>query len=362
MFQGSGNGRAWLAVMFGAGALVAGFASVSSAQKRTLTVITHDSFNLSKTLVQNFERQNGISVRFVKGGDAGAMTNKLILSKRSPVADAVYGIDNTLLSRALDADILEAYKPGASSVVPKNYVMDAAWRITPVNYGFVALNYDKAWFAKNDKPLPSTLEDLLKPEFKGLLVAPNPATSSPGLAFYLATIKTLGETGALRFWAGLRDNDVKIVSGWDAAYYTEFTKNGGSHPIVVSYASSPAAEVFFSEKKLTEAPTANLLLRGSSYLQIEGIAVLKGAKNRDLARKFVEFMLRKDVQQDIPTQMWVYGVRQDITLNDVYRFAQKPRDTQVAALQPTTVGANGTRWVQNWTRVVLQGADPSSLR
>jgi thiamine transport system substrate-binding protein len=355
-------GKAWMVAILGSSTLIAGAVNVSSAQRRSLTVITHDSFNLTKTLVQRFEQQNGIAVRFVKGGDAGTMTNKLILSKNNPLADAVFGIDNTLLGRALEANILEAYQPKASSVIPAAYRLDAAWRITPVNYGFVALNYDKTWFSANNKPLPQTLEDLTKPEFRGLLVAPNPATSSPGLAFYLATIKTLGERGALQFWSKLRTNGLKTVPGWDAAYYTEFTKNGGTRPIVVSYASSPAAEVFFSKEKLEAAPTANLLLPGSSFLQIEGVAVLRGTKNRDLARKFVEFMLQRDAQTDIPTQMWVYPVRNDVKLNEVYRFADKPSSTQIAVLQPDTIRANSSRWVQNWTKVVLQGADPSSLR
>jgi thiamine transport system substrate-binding protein len=256
---------------------------------------------------------------------------------------------------------LDLYKPKAFAGIPAAFRLDPAWRITPVDYGFVSLNYDKGWFVKNNVALPERLEDLTKPAYKGLLVAPNPATSSPGLAFYLATIKTLGEKKALEFWAGLRANDLKTVAGWDAAYYTEFTRNGGSRPIVVSYASSPAAEVFYSKEKLRVAPTANLLLPGSSFLQIEGVAVLKGAKNPDLARKFVDFMLESGVQNDIPTQMWVYPILQSAKLNDVYRFAQKPSGAQNAVLQPNTIAANSARWTGNWTKVVLQGIDPNSL-
>ena len=351
--------RIWLVGLAAVGALLIGLAS--SAEKRTLTVITHDSFNLDKKLIGAFEAKNGIRVAFVKGGDAGAMTNKLILSKKNPLADVVFGIDNTLVSRAISAGILDSYKPRAFAGIPVSLRLDPAWRITHVDYGFVSLNYDKSWFEKNKTALPERLEDLIKPAFKGLLVAPNPVTSSPGLAFYLATIKTFGEKKALEFWAGLRANDTKIVAGWDAAYYTEFTRNGGTRPIVVSYASSPAAEVFYSKEKLSVAPTANLLLPGSSFLQIEGVAVLKGAKNPDLARKFVDFMLEPGVQNDIPTQMWVYPILEAAKLNDVYRFAQKPSRDQSAVLQPDTIAANSARWTSNWTKVVLQGVDPASL-
>ena len=348
----------YLVGLVASGALVAG---LSNAAPRMLTVITHDSFNLDKKLIQAFELQNNLRVAFVKGGDAGAMTNKLILTKKNPLADVVYGIDNTLLGKALSANILEPYKPKAAALIPLEYRLDNAWHITPINYGFVALNYDKAWFAVNNKAFPQRLEDLTKPEFKALLAMPNPATSSTGFAFYLATIKKLGERGALNFWAGLRDNGVKITAGWDAAYYTEFTRNGGSRPIVVSYASSPAAEVFYSSPKLDDAPTANLLLPGSSFLQIEGVAVLRGAKNPDLASAFVDFMLSAGVQRDIPTQMWVYPVMPNITLNPVYRFADQPTGQQVSTLQPQTISANSARWLENWTRVVGRGANPATL-
>ncbi len=335
------------AVCFGVVALLAGF---SSAQQRTVTVITHDSFNLSKEVVQAFEQREKIKIAFIKGGDAGAMTNRLVLTKESPIADVVYGIDNTLLARALKADILEVYRPQAAALLEKNTLLDSKWRISPVDYGYVALNYDLAWFEKNKLALPKTLEDLTKPAYKGLLVLQNPATSSPGLAFLLGTIKHFGEQGAFNFWAALQKNDLKVTSGWEVAYYTDFSRNGGSRPIVVSYASSPAAEVFYGDGKT--ATTANLLLLGSSFLQIEGVAMLKGAKNPDLAKKFIDFMLEPATQTDIPSQMWVYPSRRGITLPEVFQFAQKP--LQISSLSPSTIAANEKRWVQRWTEVVLQ--------
>jgi thiamine transport system substrate-binding protein len=339
---------------------IALFALVSSAQPRTVTVITHDSFNVDAKLVRAFEARAGVKLAFVKGGDAGAMVNKLVLAKGA-LADAVFGIDNTLLGRALGANLLEAYRPKAAAQIPVNLRLDPTWRLTPVDYGFVALNYDRAWFTARKLALPKRLEDLTQPVYKGLLAVPSPATSSTGLAFYLATVKTLGERGALGFWARLRDNGARITAGWDGAYYTEFTRNGGARPIVVSYASSPAAEVFFSKTLLDTAPTANLLLPGSAFLQIEGVGVLRGAKNPAGARAFVDFMLEVATQRDIPTQMWVYPVLPGVPLHPVYRFADKPAPAQTARLEPATVSANSARWLDNWTRVVVRGANPADL-
>ncbi len=335
------------AVLIGILAVVAG---ISSAQQRTLTVVTHDSFNLSKEVLEAFETRENIKIAFIKGGDAGAMTNRLILTKENPIADVVYGIDNTLLARALKAGILESYRPKAAALLEKNTIMDSKWRITPVNYGYVALNYDLAWFEKNKLALPTTLDDLTKPLYKGLLVVQNPATSSPGLAFLLATIKHFGEAKAFNFWSALQKNDLKISTGWETAYYTDFSRNGGSRPIVVSYASSPAAEVFFGDGKTQT--TANLLLPGSSFLQVEGVAMLSNAKNPDLAKKFIDFMLEPRTQTDIPTQMWVYPSQRGTPLPAVFKFAEKP--SQNSSLAPSTIAVNEKRWVQRWVEVVLQ--------
>ncbi len=345
---------------------VGGISSLGSlgvdASTRTLTVMTHDSFDLSKKLIADFEKANGVSVKFIKGGDAGAMVNKLILSKAAPIADVTYGIDNTLLGRALAADILEPYRSPLASSIPAQYALDVQYRLTSVDYGFVALNYDRAYFKDHTLELPKTLNDLTKPEYKSLLVVQNPATSSTGLAFLLATVKTFGEVGYLKFWKALRDNDALVTAGWDAAYNTEFTKNGGSRPIVVSYASSPAAEVFYAKEKSAESPTANLLLPGSSFLQIEGIGILKGTKNRDLARKFVDFMLSTAVQSDFPTKMWVYPVNPKATLDPVYKLVQKPSGAQTATLSSTTISKSASAYIDAWTKVVVQGLEPDSLK
>ncbi len=340
---------------------------IGAAQKRTLTVVTHDSFDLSKTLIAKFERENGVSLKFIKGGDAGAMLNKLVLSKSAPIADATYGIDNTLLERALEADILEPYRSPNSATIPPQYVLDDKYRLTSVDYGFVALNYDRAYFKTNNLALPKTLYDLTRPEYKGLLVVPNPATSSTGLAFLFSSVKTFGAGAYLNFWKALRDNDALVTAGWDAAYNTEFTKNGGSRPIVVSYASSPAAEVFYAPapkngQKPAESPTANLLLPGSSFLQIEGVGILKGTKNRDLARKFVDFMITEAVQSDFPTRMWVYPVDPRARLDPVYAFAQKPSGAQTATLSSQTIAKNASAYIDAWTKVVVQGLEPDGLK
>lgn len=332
------------------GLLLAGAAHAQT----TLTVITHDSFDVDKKLVAQFEQANHARVRFVKGGDAGELLSRLILTRRAPIADAVYGLDNTLLPRAQAAGILEAYRSPNLARVPAALRLGDGELLNTVDYGYVALNYDRAAWAETGLPLPKTLDDLKKPEYARLTVVPSPATSSPGLAFLLATVNHYGEAAAWSWWREARANGLKVTRGWSDAYEKDFSKNGGKYPIVLSYASSPAAEVYYADnydpqKPPAQAPTANLFLPGSTFLQLEGAGVLKGAKQPQLARRFVDFMLSRGVQQDIPTRMWIYPAVSGTPLNPVFRFAQTP-DTTVKS----SVTATPQRLVDAWVDRVLR--------
>ena len=229
--------------------------SPTPTQPSALTVMTHDSFAASESVIAAFESQTQVKVQFLKAGDVGSALNKAILAKGNPLADVFYGVDNTFLSRALAEDLFEAYASPLLQEIPDIFQLDAQNRMLPVDYGDVCLNYDKAYFAEQGIQPPRNLDDLLKPEYKSLLVVQNAALSSPGLAFLLATIGVYGEDGYLDYWRKLVENDVKVVNDWETAYYTEFSVHGGTRPIVVSYSSSPPAEVIFAETPIDEPPT-----------------------------------------------------------------------------------------------------------
>jgi thiamine transport system substrate-binding protein len=327
----------------------------AASAQTTLTVITHDSFDVDRKLIAAFETQNRAKVRFIKGGDAGELLNRLILTRRAPIADVVYGLDNSLLPRARQADLLQPYRSPALSRVPAAYRLSEDGLLNTVDYGFVALNYDRAWFEKNKVALPRSLDDLKTPTYARLTVVQSPATSSPGLAFLLATVNHYGEAGAWNWWRAARQGGMKVTRGWSDAYYKDFTRNGGRYPIVLSYASSPAAEVFYADgfnpaKLPAQAPTANLFLPGSTYTQLEGVGILKGSKQTTLARKFVDFMLSAPVQTDIPTRMWIYPAVKGTPLNPVYTFAQEPQATPIKA----DIAANPQRLVDAWVTQVLR--------
>lgn len=330
-------------------------ATSAPTEPQPLTLMTHDSFSVSEEVVKSFEEANNAKIVFLQSGDTGSVLNKAILTKDAPLADLLFGVDNTFLSRALEADIFESYASPALDEIPDTFELDPSHRALPVDYGDVCINYDKKYFEENALPVPQSLEDLTKPEYANLLVAENPATSSPGLAFLLATVAHFGEDGYLDYWRALKDNGIVVVDGWEIAYYNNFSASSGRgpQPMVVSYGTSPAAEVIYAETPLDDAPTASILGPDTCFRQIEFIGILKGTQNRPLAEKFVDFMLSKEFQEDVPLQMFVYPLNPNAALPEEFvKYAQAP--AQTASLSPEEIASNRDRWIQEWTDAVMK--------
>jgi len=337
-------------------ALALGAAGPASAgdSPTVLTLMSHDSFAVGKETLAAFEKEHGVTLTLLKSGDAGAAVNQAILSKKNPLADVFFGVDNTFMSRALKADIFEPYASPRLADIPDELKLDPSQRLLPVDFGDVCLNYDKAWFAQQQLAPPQGLLDLIQPAYKSLTVVQNPATSSPGLAFLMTTVGSLGESGYQDFWKQMRVNDVYVTAGWSDAYYGQFTRaKGGTRPIIVSYASSPPAEVHYSETPLSEAPTAAVLSPGAAFRQIEFVGILKGTKHPELARKLVDFMLSPAFQQDIPLNMWVFPAVQGAPLPEVFtKYTQQAREPVL--LTPEAIEAGREQWIETWTDIVLR--------
>jgi thiamine transport system substrate-binding protein len=293
-------------------------------------------------------------VKVLKSGDAGDAVSKAILVRNRPVADAFFGVDNTLLTRALDANLFVPYTAKGLPSVPSRFRLDPTNRVTPIDSGDVCVDYDRAWFGYNGHPpAPRSLADLTEPAYRKLLVVENPVSSSPGLAFLLATIAASGTDGWHDYWRALRTNGVRVDAGWEDAYDSDFTAGGGSgdRPLVVSYATDPAADVAFSGGK-KKTPTVGVV-PGTCFGQIEFVGVLDHAKNPGGARALIDFMLTRRFQEDIPLQMYVYPVLPAATLPPVFvRFAVQP--AHPFTMTASAIGAHRKAWLLEWLRIVLQ--------
>jgi len=336
-------------------ALALATAACGGGEKPTeVVLLTHDSFALSDGVKQAFERESGLTWRILQAGDAGEVVTKALLTAGNPEGDVLFGVDNNLLARALEGDLFVPYESPGLASVDETWVLDPEHRVTPIDHGEVCLNYDKAWFAERGLAPPASLDDLTKPEYRKLLVVENPATSTPGLAFLLATVARYGEGGWQDYWRRLRANGVLVVDGWEEAYTVRFSGAAGSkgnRPIVVSYASSPPAEVIFRTPRPEEAPTG--VVESSCFRQIEFAGILRGARNEEGARKLIDFLLSRRFQEDIPLQMFVFPVNREAKLPPEFeRFAVVPPDP--LTLAPEEIEANRERWVDEWTRIVVR--------
>ncbi|NJE05126.1 thiamine ABC transporter substrate-binding protein [Thermococcus sp. M36] len=326
-----------------------GAAKPVKAQEQ-LTVYSYDSIEWwMKEIVPIFEEKYGVKVNLVLIGDAGQVLNRLILEKDSPQADVVVGIDNSYLAKAIDAGILEPYKPSNADVIPQWIIdsFDPTFHLTPYDYGYIAINYRRD-MVQNP---PKSLEDLTKPEWKGKLIIEDPRTSSPGMAFLLWTIAVYGDDW-LNYWERLKENDVQIVKGWSEAWGA-FSE--GEYPLVLSYATSPAATVYYDNNTNVGA----VAFEEGNYLQIEGAGIVKGAKHPDLAKKFIEFLISKEAQEKLPLNQWMYPVNKDVQLPEVFKYAVKV--DKPVTVDPNEIEKNYETWLDQWTQLMVEGKSPEEI-
>ena len=330
----------------------------AGASDVTLRLVAYDSFPTEGTSLNDalaaFTAQTGIGVQLVIGGDAGTMVGKAALTAGNPEGDVMFGIDNTLLSRALDADVFAPYESTElDAIAPDLLTIVPGHEATPVDFGDVCVNYDIGWFAARDLEPPATLADLADPAYADLLVTEDPATSSPGLAFVLASIAEFGEDGWLDWWAELRANGVQVVDSWTTAYYEQFSGSSGAgpRPLVVSYASSPPAEVLFADPPRDDAPTA--VLPGTCFRQIEFAGVLRGTEHEAEARRLVDFLAGPEFQAEIALNLFVFPARTDTALPPEFvEFTTVPDDPYT--MDPATIAEHREEWVDAWTATVVR--------
>ena len=310
----------YLAV-FAAFALTIGLAGCApQSEAAPLTVVVHDSVVISDAQLAEFKNETGVTVKLVKAGDAGAMTNKLILTKNQPIGDLFYGIDNTFIGAAEAAGIVGEY--------------------SAIDFGDVCFNYDKNWFSTHEQAAPETIDDLIKPEFQGLTVVENPSTSSTGLAFLLATVGKFGADKWKNYWEALKANDVRVDSGWEEAYNVNFSGSAGkgNYPIVLSYSSSPAFE------------TATASIDDGCFRQTEFAGLIKGGAQTEAAKKFINFLLSDSFQKTIPDTMYMYPVNTKITLPEAWA-TNAPAATNAISVPAAEINANRSSWLKAWDAI-----------
>lgn len=292
-----------------------------------ITLVAYDSFTPPEEIFNSFTEQTGVTVKVITAGDTGTMVSKAILTAGNPEGDVMWGVDNTFLSRALSANVFDSYEP--------------------VDEGDICVNYDKAWFNDRALAVPTSFEDLVRPEYKGLLTVQDPVNSSPGLGFLLGTIAHFGADNWTTYWENLKANGVNVAPDWSSAYYEAFSGSSGKgqYPLVVSYGSSPPAEVVFAETPLSEPTTG--VIEATCFRQIEYVGVLRGTQKKDVAEKLVAFLLGKEFQESMPLSLFVFPVNPDAQLPEVFeQFAVRPQTP--LTMSPDDIEENRDAWLDTW--------------
>jgi len=330
--------------------------SLPADASSTVTLVAYDSFPVAdtdlNTALDSFTEQTGIDIEILISGDTGTMVSKAALTAGNPEGDVIWGIDNTFISRAIEADVLEAYTPAEATAIPERLRAGAPGGIaTPVTYGDVCVNVDLAWFAERGLDAPGSLEDLTDEAYRDLLVVQNPATSSPGLAFVAATVAAFGD-GWQQYWSDLRANGVAVTDGWTEAYYERFTHaGGGDRPLVVSYGSSPPAEVIFAPEPLDIAPTG--VIDETCFRQVEFAGILRGAANPNAARQLIDFLVSPEFQSTLPFTLFVYPAVDAVELPaEFVEYAVIPTDP--LSVDASVIESERADWIEQWTETVLR--------
>ena len=315
----------------------------SSGECGEVVLVTHDSFDLPKKVVKAFEEESGCTITHSPAGDGGELTSKLAVTKGDPIGDVAFGVDNTFAGAALEEEVFAPYDadlpPGADQYLLPG---DDDGVLTPIDNASVCLNVDTSWFADQGIAPPTTLDDLVDPVYRDLFVTPAATTSTPGLAFLLATVGEYGDEWG-SYWEDLLANGAKVVKGWEDAYYVDFSFSGGDRPIVLSYDTSPAYTV---EKG--ESSTAALL--DTCFRQVEYAGVLEGAANPEGAERVVDFLLSPEVQAALPTSMYVFPVDAEAELPPEWaEFAEQPTDPIEVSTEE--ISDHRREWLTEWTDI-----------
>lgn len=316
-----------------------------------VTLVTYDAFALPEKAAAAFREATGATIEVRAAGDAGAMLSTALLSAGAPEGDVIFGVDTTLAGRVTAEDLLVPFTPEAAAGVPAGLKLpgELGGLLTPIDTGDVCVNADSRWFREKGLEPPRTFADLADPRYRDLLVTSSPVTSSPGLSFLVGTVADSGEDGWPAYWERLRANGVRVRPSWDDAWNTDYTVSGGDRPLVVSYASSPPAEVVFSEGAVTEP--RSVVLAGTCVSQVEYAGVLRGAPNRELAERLVAFMLSPEWQSELPLTNFVFPAVTGTPLPEEFtKWAARPDEP--LSVPAARIAADRDEWVEQWRSIM----------
>ncbi|MBB6478988.1 thiamine ABC transporter substrate-binding protein [Spirochaeta isovalerica] len=313
-------------------------AKAGNSGPEKLVVYSYDTFasewGAGPSIIAEFEQKYGVEVELHAPGDGVTVMSQLILEKDNPRADVVVGLDNNLLAKALEEKILESYKSPELEKVKSDLLFDSSYNLLPFDFGYFAICYD----SEKLSDLPESLEDLTEEKYRDSLVLMDPRTSTPGLGFLLWTIAVYGED-YLAYWDRLKPSILTITEGWSSGYGLFLNEEA---PLVLSYSTSPAYHVEYEDSTRYRA----LKFNDGNYEHIEGMGIVKGTENREMAEKFIDHMLAESSQKTLAISNIMFPAVNGTDLPDSFDYSFHS-DTPLL-LDSETISENYDDWVQMW--------------
>ena len=308
----------------------------SSLRAEKLTIYTYDSFvsewGPGPIVEKIFEDKYEIDLQFIAVDSAATLLNKIILEGENTKADLVLGLDMNLFNAAENSELFVSHNMkniNNKLTLPLNWESDI---FVPYNYGYFAFVYNN----KTLKNPPLSMEDLIN-KTDARIVIQDPRTSTPGLGL-LTWMKALYGDSAQNKWSQLNKKIISVTKGWTDAYYNFFM--AGEADIVLSYSTSPAAHIMFEENYDISAST----FKEGNYVSVEFAGILNSSKNKQMANKFLDFMISDDFQKVIPGTNIMYPVT-DVEMPEAFNKLEIPKLLQ---LDPKDINDNKDAWINEW--------------
>ncbi len=302
-----------------------------------LTIYTYDSFisewGPGPIIKKTFEEKHNTDIEFVAVDSAATLLNKVILEGSSTRADIVLGLDMNLFELADKSGLFSSHN---INEINSSINLPLKWesnKFVPYNYGYFSFVYNKA----NLELPPRSMDELIN-STKAKIVIQDPRTSSPGLGL-LTWMKALYGDKVGDEWKKLNKKIISVTKGWTDSYYNFFMT--GEADMVLSYTTSPAAHIMFEDRYDILATT----FEEGNYITIEFAGILNTSQNKDLANKFLNFMLSEEFQSVIPSTNIMYPVTKIKDLPEAFDKLEVPKFIQ---LDPKEINKNKEKWINEW--------------
>jgi len=316
------------------------FSSLTMAgAQEALRMYTPLDPNEAKVYIEAFTKDTGIKVEWVKMG-AGEVLARIKAEAKNPQVSITYGGPSIEYIAAKKEGLLVPYKSPVGASFLKGNLKDPEDFWTGFYFGAIGFGNNTQWFEKNKLPLPTSWQDLLRPELKANISIAYPYTSGTSYTTLATLVQLMGEDKTFDYWKKLEPN-------------IHHYNTSGSACITQAGLGEIAVGIAFSHDILAKGTSKGYPVKGTfpsegTGYEIGAMGLIKGGTQHDLAKKFIDWALSKRAQDLM--QVWYR-----IPLNPeatVAAGATKAADVKLINYDDVWAGNNNKRLIDKWRQTI----------